>query len=452
MKTNFGTNVNPILIKIVVASVLVLLMLIPVEMIKTMIQERQGNKNAEQTEMGWKWGGKQQVTGPILVVRYVKVPGSQGDIGAAYFLPDEYSVDGTVKPEERTRGIQKILNYQADMKVKGTFSFPDVEKLGIKPSQDLWDESCFIFGIPNLQGIKNKIVFNMNGHPLEILPSVFPNDLINSGLTMKMNLNPENKEMLKYDFSLTLNGTEGLYFLPIGKQTSIHLTSTWKSVGYIGDFVATEKTDVKDGIDARWDIYDYNRNYTQMWIGENKNLEESALGMDLQLPINHYEKTLRAVKYAIMFIGLTFLVFFLVELLSKRRIHPIQYLLVSLALVLFYTLLLAFSEHIGFNWSYLISSTATITLITAYSHSIFRGKKHTVFMGIFLITLYIYLYVVLQQENMALLFGAVGLFVALAIVMYVLRKVNWYKNEDENNEAGEIPPLYTSGDEDSDMN
>ncbi|MDH6307750.1 inner membrane protein [Dysgonomonas sp. PFB1-18] len=442
---------NTITGKTIVIGVLTLLMLIPISMVKTLITERQGNKDAEQTEMGWLWGGRQTVTGPVMAVRYIPADAPK-EVRTAYFLPDEYAVGGNVKPEERTRGIQKILNYQAEMNISGQFGFPDVEALGINPSQVLWNESYLMLGIPNLQGIKNKIDFKVNGQSLEIEPSVPHNDIISSGLTIRMALNPEQKEVAKYNFDLVLNGTEGLYFLPIGKQTNIHLTSTWKSVEYIGNFVPAEKADVSAGIDARWDIYDYNRNFTQMWKGKNEGLEQSKLGIDLELPVNHYEKTLRAVKYAIMFIVLTFLVFFLVELLGKKRIHAVQYLLVSLALILFYTLLLAFSEHIGFDWSYLISALAIVLLITAYSHSIFKQKKQTIFMGIFLTVLYVYLYVVLQQENMALLFGAIGLFIALAAVMYALRKVDWYKEDEKGDAAKEsgmaeiktddAPPAY----------
>jgi inner membrane protein len=375
--------------------------------------------------MGWKWGGSQQITGPVMAIPYIKVGNNSQDV--IYFLPDEYNVTGDIKPEERVRGIQKILNYQAEMKINGSFSFPDVESLGIKSSQVLWDKCFIMLGISNMQGIKNKIAINLDGKSYEVSPNIPQNSLIDKGLSVKIGLDPENPVVGKYDFDLTLNGTEGLYFLPVGKHTGIHLTSAWKSVGYIGDFVATENTDLSNGIDSKWDIFDYNRNFVQLWTGSNPNLEQSEIGADLLLPINHYEKTLRAVKYALMFIMLTFLVFFLIEFVGKKQIHPVQYLLVSLALVLFYTLLLAFSEHIGFDWSYLISSLATIVLITAYSSSIFRDKRQTTLMGVFLTVLYIYLYVVLQQENMALLFGAIGLFIGLACVMFVLRKVNWYR-------------------------
>lgn len=428
MKSFF--NRNTIASKTIVITILTFLMLIPIDMVRSLVLERQGNKNAEQTEMGWKWGGKQQLTGPILVVPYMK---STNNVDMAYFLPDEYNVNGDIVPEERTRGIQKVLNYQSKMAVNGQFPFPDIEKLGIEPSQVLWDDCYLAFGISNLQGIKNKIIFNVNGEPREIISGEIQNGPVKSGLKIKVQLDPNTRSVNKFDFDLLLNGMEGLYFLPVGKHTSIHLTSSWKSVYYTGDFVAAEKADVKDGIDAKWDIFDYNRNFIPMWIGENESFSKSAVGLQLQLPIDHYEKTLRAVKYAILFIVLTFLVFFLVELLGKKRIHFVQYLLVSLALVLFYTLLLAFSEHIGFNWSYIISAFAIIVLIIAYSHSIFKEKKQTVLMGIFLVILYTYLYIVLQQEDMALLLGAIGLFIALAAVMFALRKVNWYEDKGSDN-------------------
>lgn len=446
MKSNLNKNTDLILIKIVVVVVIILVLLWPIHMVKSLIKERQGNKDAEQTEIGWKHGGKQIVSGPVLVVPYMQIQSTNAEKHFAYFLPDEYYIDGNIKPEERTRGIQKILNYQADMKINGHFSFPDVGNIGIDPSTVAWSECFLMVGIPNLHNIKNKIEFKVDNQSRGVINSVPNNSLVSNGIMVKLpNINPEIKNNIEYNFEVILNGTDGLYFNPVGKHTGIHLTSDWKSVEYIGEFVATEKADTSNGIDAQWDIFDYNRNYTQSWKGQNDAFEISVVGIDLEMPLNHYDKTLRAVKYAIMFIVLTFLVFFLVELVSKKRIHPVQYLLVSLALILFYTLLLAFSEHIGFTWAYIISGIATISLITTYSHSIFKEMKQTIFMGIFLTILYLYLYIVLQLENMALLFGAIGLFIALAVVMYVLRKVEWYKSDKITDSETELPPVYDPG-------
>ncbi|MBD8347201.1 cell envelope integrity protein CreD [Dysgonomonas sp. HGC4] len=428
---NFFKN-QALTTKIVIVVILTLLMLIPIGMVRSLITEREGNKVAEQTEMSDRWGGRQLLTGPVLVLPYKQslAVGSAAP-SFVYCLPEEYNVTGDIKPEERTRGIQKILSYQSTMHFEGKFIFPDYKSLDLNEALIQWDEAYIVMGISNLQGVKNKIVFNINGHPQEILANVADNDLIRSGVMIRMPLAAADMgKSCNFDFDLVLNGTDGLHFLPVGRQTNVHFNSTWKSVAYTGDYVPTEKADVKEGIDAQWNIFDYNRSYTQMWVGKNDSFGSTKLGLDLLLPVDHYQKTMRAVKYAIMFIALTFLVFFMVEILSKKRIHPVQYLLVSFALVLFYSLLLALSEHIGFDWSYLVSALAIVMLITAYSHSIFKSRKQTLFMGLFLSALYIFLYVVIQLEDMALLLGSIGLFIALAIVMFVSRNINWYKDDE----------------------
>lgn len=453
MKTNFGTNVDMLIVKIVVVAVLVVLMLLPITMIKSLIEEREQNQQAAQEDITSKWGGVQQVTGPVLVLPYQSSIDKDGNpiIGYSYYLPDNFDVDGNVNVEERSRTLFHTLVYQSDMKISGKFSLPDYAKLNIKEEQVRWQDAFVLIGIPYLQGVRNKIEFNVNGKTLLVQPGVKKNALVDSGITVAMPVDPS---VLSYEFSfnLDLNGSGGLYFTPIGKENRIHLKSPWSTVAFNGDFLPVDRVINNEGFDANWNIFDYNRNYVQMWTGTNDIIKTSSLGVDLRYSVDKYQMTMRSVKYAIMFIVLTFVVFFLVELLSKKRIHPVQYLLVSCALVLFYTLLLAISEHLSFGLSYLISGAATTLLITAYSTTMFRNVKQTAIMGLFLTVLYIYLYIILQQENMALLFGAVGLFVALAIVMYVLRKVNWYKNEEDNIDTEDTPPVYTPRREDSEMN
>lgn len=408
-------------VKIVIIGVLILLMLIPISMIRSMIKEREGNKTAEQTELRFKWGGKQTLTGPILVLP------NKDDSKLTYVLPDEFNVEGNIKPEERTRGIQTVLSYQTNLQFGGRFNISKLAK--IDTSKIAWEKSYFLMGVSNLQGIKNKLTFNIENESLNVESGVRNEDIMTLGLNIPYPLDPSLDKNYTFNFDLTLNGTDGLHIVPIGKQTNIHLTSDWKSVSYIGEFVPTEIVSESGEIDAQWNIFDYNRDYTQVWDGNNISLNDTAIGIDFLLPLDHYQKTMRAVKYAIMFISLTFLVFFMIELSSKKRIHPVQYLLVSFALVLFYSLLLALSEHLNFDISYLLAAVAIIVLITAYSKSIFKNNKQTIFMGIFLTALYIFLYVVIQLQNMALLLGTVGLFIALATVMYTSRKVNWYKED-----------------------
>ena len=458
MKTNFGTNVDMIFVKIIVVAVLVVVMLLPITLIESLIEEREQNQSLVQDDISTKWGGNQQVTGPVLVLPYESgaVEANKNPIiRYAYFLPDSFNVDGELKTEERKRTIFKTLVYQSNLKINGKFSLPDYGKLNIRPEWIKWEDAFVLIGVADMQGIKNKIDFKVNGKPQRVEPGVKQNTAISSGLTVNMPLNAETKDY-NFDFVLSLNGSEGLYFTPIGKESRVHLKSEWNTVSFDGNFLPTERTINDSGFEATWDVFDYNRNYVQSWIGENEMLKSSTMGVDLKFSVDQYQMTMRSVKYAIMFIVLTFVVFFLVELLSKKRIHPVQYLLVSCALTIFYTLLLAISEHLSFGLSYLISAFATTLLISTYSITMFKNMRHAGMMGLFLIGLYAYLYIILQQESMALLFGAVGLFIALAIVMFVLRKVEWYKNDNQNKikeepvekVEEETPPVYQPKDDD----
>lgn len=460
MKTNFGAGVDMIFVKVIVVAVLIVVMLLPINLVKSLVEERESNERAVQDEISQKWGGRQKVSGPVLVLPYqTGMDKNQNPVVSyAYFLPDEFKVDGDINTEERSRTLFKTLVYQSNLNISGKFSLPDYAKLNIRQEQIRWDDAFVLIGISYLQGIKNKVVFNVNGKSQSVQPGVKNNSFIESGLTVNMPVDPST---LSYDFNfdLALNGSEGLYFVPVGKESSVHLKSAWKTVSFDGNFLPSGRTIGAEGFDAKWDVFDYNRNYVQMWVGDNEVIKSSTLGVDMKFPVEKYQMTMRSVKYAIMFIVLTFVVFFLVELLSRKRIHPVQYLLVSCALVIFYTLLLALSEQLDFHISYLISAFATTALITAYSTTMFKNIRQTAMMGAFLSGLYIYLYIILQQESLSLLFGAIGLFVALATVMFVLRKVNWYKNEDDNNikhktdiievkqDHDETPPAYIPKDD-----
>lgn len=433
MKTKSGLNSDLIIVKIIVIAVLVVVMLIPIVMIQSLIEEREDSQRTVQREITQKYGGNQCLAGPIMVLPYEVIIGEKDRektvvTNYAYFLPEDFRVNGNVKPEDRSRSLYKTLVYQSTLNVEGHFGFPDYASLDIEPEQIRWKDAFLVIGVTDIQGIKNKVVFNVNGKPHAIQPGIKKNDVIASGLTINLPIDPEAEiEKYEFDFTLALNGTGELTFIPIGKENYVQLLSPWKTVSFTGDFLPGDRDVNEKGFDAVWEIFDYNRNYIPAWKGANDMLSSSEFGVNLIYPVDQYQMTMRSVKYAIMFIALTFVVFFLIELLSNKRIHPVQYALVSFALVLFYTLLLALSEQMSFWIAYLASAAAITILITAYSISMFKSKKQAFLMGIFLVILYSYLYIILQLENLSLLFGAVGLFIALATVMYTLRKVNWYK-------------------------
>lgn len=419
---------NSILAKAGIIAILTLLMLIPINMVKSLIEERKNVKNIVEEDIINKWGGAQEITGPIMVLPFCN---ENKEIRYAYFLPEEYNVNGEIKPEKKKDGILNILCYQGDLTINSKFNIKNYNQLNIKEDSILWQEAFVMIGISDLNGIKDQVIATANGKNLNISAEVKNKEILKSGLSIPYPINPNDLQKdIKLDIKLTVGGSEGLYIIPIGKKTSAHLLSNYKSAKYTYKNIlpSTENNENK-GFDAQWNLFDYNLNYTQMWIGSSDNLVKNKIGVDILLPVDHYQKNIRSVKYAILFIALTFIIFFIVELTSHKPIHPVQYLLASFALVLFYSLLLALSEHIGFNWAYLTAAFAIICLLTAYSHSIFCSKKETIFMGIFLSALYIFLYIIIQEEEKSLLLGNIGLFIVLAVVMYVSRKINWYKDE-----------------------
>jgi len=229
---------------------------------------------------------------------------------------------------------------------------------------------------------------------------------------------------------LDINASGGLKFTPTGKETNVSISSNWINPSFMGRFLPNEHDITAEGFSANWQVLHLNRNFPQKWIGSRYKVENYSFGVDLIVPVNEYQKNMRTVKYAFMFIGLTFLSFFMIELLNKKVMHPIQYLLIGFSLLVFYALLLSISEHILFKYAYLISCLATILLISTYTISVLRSKLQTGIIFTILVLLYIYLYILIQLQDFALLVGATGLFVILSLVMYLTRKIDWFSMLD----------------------
>jgi inner membrane protein len=223
-------------------------------------------------------------------------------------------------------------------------------------------------------------------------------------------------------------------FVPLGKQTKVNLKSKWQNPSFTGAFLPDKRDVGVNGFNATWEVLHLNRPYPQIFKGQIEGIGDSSFGVNLIVPVDEYQKSMRSAKYAVIFITLTFLIFFFVQVINGVRIHPIQYLIVGLALCIFYTLLIALSEHIPFIYSYLISSISIIGLITLYAKSIFKDNKLTAIICLILTMLYLFIYSIIQMEDYALLMGSIGLFIVLATIMYLSRKINWYEIKSKNEE------------------
>lgn len=426
--------------KLIIIGLLILIMMIPGAMIRKLVSEREQTQLDVLSEIGSKWGNGQTIKGPVLSIPYYHYIEQDEkpyrEIRFAHFLPGELEIDAVVLPEIRYRGIYKTVVYNTMLKVSGFFDFPDTDKLKIERSVILPDDAFLQVGVTDMRGIQQILPFQWNQQVLEVEPGIPSGDLSGSGFHVKIPM--EDRNRFDFQFELSLNGSDHLYFVPVGKSTNISMKSTWRHPRFDGAFLPDERDISEEGFEAVWKVLHLNRNYPQSWKGAAYHTDESAFGCFLILPVDQYQKTMRSAKYAIMFIALTFMIFFFVEILNRRRIHPVQYLLVGLSISIFYVLLLSLGEQIGFNLSYLVSSVAIVSLITAYSAGIFRQVKLTLILGFCLVLLYVFLFILIQLQDYALLLGSIGLFVAMGLIMYTSRNVDWYSTTALKNSDKEI--------------
>ena len=414
--------------KAIIVGLLILAMLIPGVMIRNLIREREKTQADAIAEIGQKWAGPQVIDGPVLCLPYYKTLESDGktyrEIRYAYFLPEELKVSADVEPEIRHRGIYRTVVYRSGLRMEGYFNPPDPGSLKLEAGNVLFRDAFLQVGVTSMRGIRDRVDLRWNNGATRIESGIPDRDLVAAGLHAEVPVGGSER----YDFSLEmkLNGSASLYFTPVGKTTEVTMKSSWEDPKFDGAFLPDRSRVDPDGFSADWKVLNLNRNYPQAWKDGDYRTDNSAFGVKLIMPVDQYRKTTRSAKYAIMFIALTFLIFFFTEVLNGKRIHPIQYLLVGLSISLFYVLLLSLSEKIGFNLAYLVAAVAVVGLIGAYSVSVFRKPRLTLVLTLCLVILYGFLYCLIQLQDYALLIGSIGLFAVMALVMYVSRNVDWY--------------------------
>ena len=419
----------PMTLRAFIVGLIVFILFIPSMLVFLLINDRENTRDKALRELNHTWGLSQTVTGPILSVPYtVYAKDSKNNIISsteyAHFLPETLNIKSTVQPQKRYRGIYEVIVYESTVNVDGHFTPPDFSELGVDPKVIDWKNAFLSLGVSDMKGIREFISFQWNGQSLSFNPGLKSVDLIKSGLSEHVPIT-EGAGQYAFNFQLQLNGSESLGFSPLGKTTIVDMQSPWANPSFSGDFLPDDRKVNDKGFTAHWKVLHLNRNFPQKWLGTNHSLGNTDFGVKFFMPVDHYQKVSRAAKYAIMFLGLTFLALFIIEVLRKTMIHPLQYILVGVALVIFYTLLLSLAEHIPFGWAYLISSVVIVGMITGYIGGILT-KGISLYVGGVLTLLYLYLYIVLQLEDYALLIGSLGLVVTLGVVMYLTRKIDWY--------------------------
>ncbi len=408
---------------------LVLLLQIPVEMVRNVIFERQQTRDHAVHEISASWGRSQTVIGPRLVVPFREKRAGSGPAPAwdarpvrtATFLPERLEVSGELDTEMRERGIFELPVYRSTLVLRGTFGAADFSGWTRHGAEPLWEDACLVVEITDTRALENPVRLAWNDAELDFVPGADRQIIVPLGALA-------NVEAGRFEIPLELRGSDGFFFAPLGKETRVELSADWPHPSFQGGWLpATREVDDR-GFRARWSVPSLGRSFPHRFVAAQeveKSIQASRTGVALLTPVDPYRMAERSAKYAVLFLTLTFGTLWLFEVLAGVRIHSIQYLLVGAAMCLFYLLELSLAEHIGFGASYVLASAGVIGLVAAYSASVLRKAGRAAGVAAVMVALYGYLYVLLTNEEYALLAGSLGLFAGLALVMYLTRRVDW---------------------------
>ncbi|VAW61577.1 Inner membrane protein CreD [hydrothermal vent metagenome] len=435
-------------IKLITIIFITLTMLIPVSMVKSTIFERSQLRHQAESSISDRWGSSQQISAPVLVLPYKKkiledISTQNGWLNPnnkqpakkisyvnhiAYLLADKVNINTKMTTETRYLGIYEMPVYVSKISITGNFSQKDFKKLDKQYPNIDWEQATLMLPVEDVRGIKSISKLAIAQKKADFIPASHHLFSI-SGIEAGINLLDKTHADVHFSFDFSLSGSQQLSYLPLARTSHISLISDWSSPSFTGSYLPTKREITDSGFSASWTILGLNRSFGQMWtdntVDEGK-IVQSAFGMSLYQPADVYQQNTRSVKYAALFIALTFMAFFLFEIFFGLNIHPMQYFFIGGSLSTFYLLLLAMSEHLHFSVAYLISSLAITLLMSTYSMTILKQKFRGMIIGLVTAVIYGFLYFLIQSEQNSLLFGAIGFFSALSTMMYLTRNIDWY--------------------------
>lgn len=433
----FRTSISA---KMLMVGFIFLVLMVPLGIVEDLIRERGFRQTEVIQEINEKWGNEVVLFGPIIKVPYrtykeektydatnkTYIKTYEEVYHHAYFFPENLDIQANVDTKQLKRGIYESVVFTTDVNISGSFGAFDFGQREIPEKDILWQKASVLFKTTNLKGIRNEITIDILNSTFALKPQ-FDNAHMGTLETANLSLPTKKNPILDFTMAFQVNGSERLQFIPLGKVTTAQMTSDWHSPSFNGNFLPNDSTKQisKNGFNAQWKVLETNRQFGQQFFDKLPDLGTYAFGSSLIIPVDDYQKTERTSKYGLMIIGLTLLVFLLIQIISKIHIHPFQYLMIGLALVMFYTLLIAISEHQDYLMAYLLASMAVVGLISLYSRTILKGFKFALFIFSSMAVLYAFIFIIIQLEDYALLVGSIGLFIILATIMFASSKIDW---------------------------
>jgi inner membrane protein len=350
-----------------------------------------------------------------------------------YLLPADLDVSADVAPVERHSGIYRVQAYTAAIEVTAAFAPDSLREALAAPegSTVAANDVRLLVPVCDLRGIREIAAIGWNGQRLEVSPAV---DGLIRGISAPLSLAPTARAESTFILRGTIAGTGSLSVLPFGRTTRVRMHSSWPHPSFRGAFLPAHYTLDRSGFSADWQVLEVNRDYPQTWEGRavpGAMLEKSAFGVSLYAPVDVYQRDYRAIRYAVLFIALTFMCLFLWEQVARQRLHAMQYLLIGLALATFYLLLIALSEHVGFGLAYGLAAAGEVGVLAVYLVGAMRARLAGSLAAAGIAVVYGALYLLILSEQYALLLGSLLLFVVLAAILVVTRRVDWYRKTTE---------------------
>ena len=441
MNISFGTERRSVTLKVVAIAFLILVLAIPLSMIKGIVLDRADIESEATNDIKSSWGREQTIAGPILSLPFrsqeVATDGTNYEVDhVAFLLADKSTTTADAIAKTLHRGIHEVPVFTAQLQIDATFDLSLLDELGVNAGDVFWSDASILLGVSDLAAIKSIPVLKSGGVTSDFGGSIKQVAGLPPQLSANLGLPSQgtfDNERLDVEVQLAVNGTTSLQFVPLAEDAAVHASSNWSTPSFSGRSLPSVRNVTPDGFTASWQVSSLGRHFPARWVDNSVRPDavgSGVFGVRFMQAIGLYQLMFRALKYAVLFIGLTFVTYFLMETVSGLRLHPLQYLLVGLSNSLFYLLLLSLAEHVGFGWAYALSSVASAALIVGYSVTVLGSRLRATAMCLILAGLYAFLYLTLTAETYALLAGSVGLWIILSVVMYLTRGINWYTDTD----------------------
>ena len=442
---------SPLFWKITTLIGCIVLLSLPLMMVRELINERADYRSEVVDAIEQSTSGSQKLAGPLIAIPVTETltrMENQKEVNyqrswVYYWLPESLAVTGKQTVESRRVGIYSGQVWHNALQIKA--SFDPLRLAALRKTNIVLGQPRLVVSVGDARGIGAIHAPEVNGNVLSVEPGLgISGD--GAGIHMPMPALAEDNKPLEIAFSLDLNGTGEFSLVPLGRNSELQLTSNWPHPGFLGSFLPTQREVSAAGYRAHWQS-SWFANDMGSYFKDDMEIPWSrlpAFSADVMSLADQYQLTDRATKYAILLIGLTFMAFFVFESLTRRPLHPMQYLLVGLSLVLFYLVLLALSEHIGFTAAWLAASLSGAVMNGIYLQAVLRGWRNSLLFVAALLLLDGVMWFLLHSEDSALLLGTGVLALALSVLMFLTRRVDWYALSLPK---GTVPPTPAADDD-----